>query len=187
MNPFILSWIRVCALFLCFVSASAVWGEDPTPRLSSLTHLNGSSRQIVQASTFCLQNNNTRGPFFYDRRERSPFVVPKGFSFVITDIIITPCIVDPNLTDRFLVVVDIGDGSRNFVAGYIGAITQHYHLTGGIVVPEETTVAGRNTTASSSLVDVVLLGYFVKGPGLDEGQPFPFHDDKESDHQAPAQ
>ena len=87
MDWFILLRIRVCVLFLCFVSASAVWGEDSKALLSTRTHLNGTSRQIVWLSTECLPNDNSSDSFFYDRDRRAPFTVPKGFSFVITDII----------------------------------------------------------------------------------------------------
>jgi hypothetical protein len=176
MKRSIFRWGGLVIVSLFFTAASAVWGDDF--KLTPLTHLNGISRQIIKISTACLENNNTRGPFFYDRPEsQASFVVPKGFSFVITDIIISPfCLVVPSQTGTFLVLVDIGDGTRNFTAGFVGTVTQHYHLTGGIVVPEETSVAGRNTTDSSTLAQVELLGYFVRGPGLGVGEPFPFPD-----------
>jgi hypothetical protein len=162
---------RVFSLFLCLGAVSAVWGQDDLTRRSSVTHLNVNSGQIVNLSTQCLTNDNTGGHTFTYDRQSNPFTVPKGFSFIITDIIIMPCQHLPNETDRFLVVVTIG-GGRLFSAGYLGAITKHYHLTSGLVVPEETSLEGRNTTFSSDLVDVQLLGYFVRGSGLSVGEPF---------------
>ncbi len=150
-----------------FVSASIARGDD-------LTHLNVTSRRIVNVSTYCLPNDNSGDhPFYYDRQKQQFDPVPRGWSFVITDIIITMCHAEPNQTDRFGVVVEVLDG-RAFTAGFVGALTQHYHLTGGLVVPEEKWIVGRNTTSSSSSVNVQLLGYFVRGPGLGLGVPFPF-------------
>lgn len=153
-------------------------GEDPTARLSSVTHLNGTSQQIVNLSTFCIPNttpNNINQPFFYDRGNVPFTPVPQGFSFVITDIIIDPfCFATSNSTDSFLAFVTIGNGSRRFPAGFNGAVTQHYALTGGIVVPEGTSLTADNSTFSTNAVNVRVLGYFVRGPGLGEEQPFPF-------------
>jgi hypothetical protein len=126
-------------------------------------------------STTCIPSDNIPRAFLYDRNElASPFTVPKGFSFVITDIIVVPD-VDPNPTDRFLAVVTIGV-IRTFTAGFIGAVTQHYSLTGGLVVPEEVPLNARNVLPTSTCINVQLLGYFVRGPGLDVGNPFPFQE-----------
>ncbi len=160
-------WGGLVTAVTFFVSASIACGED-------LTHLNVTSRRIVNASTYCLPNDNSGShPFYYDRQERQFDPVPKGYSLVITDIIITMCQTESNLTDGFLVIVEVLDG-RSFLAGFVEALTQHYHLTGGLVVPEEKWIVGRNTTSSSSSVNAQLLGYFVRGPGLGLGVPFPF-------------
>jgi hypothetical protein len=64
-------------------------------------------------------------------------------------------------TDSFLAVVKIGGGSRFFPAGFVGAVTQHYTLTGGLVVPEGASLTADNSTFSSHDVNVQVLGYFV--------------------------
>jgi hypothetical protein len=163
-----LGWIASLLCFVCLLPASSVWGADNVS-------LNRSSNQIVDVVTFCVPPNNNPMSFLYDRTSQSPFTVPQGFSFVITDIIITPCLHLPNTTDRFLVSVDIGVGSRNFLAGYIGASTQHYALAGGLVVPEGADLRARNLPDSADSVDVQLLGYIVNEPGLAVGAPFPFN------------
>jgi hypothetical protein len=66
-------------------------------------------------------------------------------------------------TDSFLASVTIGNGSRSFSVGFIGAVTQHYTLTGGIVVPEGTSLTADNSTFSTNAVNVRVLGYFVAG------------------------
>jgi hypothetical protein len=176
-----LVWMGLFAVVtLYLVSASRiVHGQDEAGKgdVSKLTHLNGTSRQIVQLSTLCLQNDNFPKSFLYDRQVPAPFTVPMGSSFVITDINIVPfCQVLPNPNDRFLVVVTIG-GARTFTAGFIGAVTQHYSLTGGLVIPEGASLDARNTTFSSTETDVELLGYFVRGAGLNVGEPFQFRGD----------
>jgi hypothetical protein len=158
-------------LSMCLVSPSAVWAQGQR------THLEVPSSRIINLSTFCMTNDNTSRPYFYDRASSAPFsMVPEGFSFVITDIIIDPCGLQlPKPTDKLLVVVSIGC-CRSFSSGYREAVTQHYPLTGGFVIPEGTSVAGRNTTFSTTGAEVQLLGYFVRGPGLGVGLPFPFTD-----------
>jgi hypothetical protein len=77
-------------------------------------------------------------PSFHDRRrDVGAFTVADGFSFVIMDVIIDPfCTVEPNPDGRFLVAVDIGDGSRRFVSSSVGAETKHDPCAGGLVVPD---------------------------------------------------
>ena len=162
----------ICAglvVSLLLFSASAAMGQD-----QSETHLGIRSRNIVHlVTTNCVHNDNTSATYSYDRDPRAPFAaVPKGFSFVITDIIIDPfCLTEPNDTDRFFVVVTVGQG-RTFTAGFVGAETKHYALAGGLVIPEGENVDARNLPSSSNLVDVELIGYFVRGRGLGVGQPF---------------
>jgi hypothetical protein len=151
-----------------------------------LTHLNGTSRQIVNLSTFCVANtppNNIQQPFFYDRGDVPFTKVPQGFSFVITDIIIEPCATLPRLEGTFLAFVTIGHTeSRRFAAGFTGPFPKHYALTGGLVVPEGEPLTGDNSTFSSDAVNVKVLGYFVRGLGLPEREPFPFHEVEKSDN-----
>ena len=145
----------------------------------ALTHLNVPVGQIVFLSTMCVAPTNVRRPFFYDRSESLPFAVPNGFSFVITDLILEHCSVDPETTNQqTLAILDIGHGSRFFSAGFLGAETKHYPFAGGLVVPEGTEVAGRvvggRDTAhlASTAIEFKVLGYFVQGHGLAENEPF---------------
>jgi hypothetical protein len=167
----------VFGLLLCLGVASAAWGEDHRDQLSSLTHLNGNSSQIVNLTTANCIPFDSSVTFFYDNLvppEAAFAIVPQGFSFVITDIIITPCSDLPNQTDQFVVRIGIARAGRSFTAKYLGAITQSYHLTSGLVVPEGADLLARVTSVNSSdSVIVQLLGYFVRGSGLVVGEPFP--------------
>jgi hypothetical protein len=108
------------------------------------------------------------------------FTVPMGFSFVITDIIAGQCALVANFTNSYLVDVAIGTGSRHSVAAFTGHVPQHYALTGGLVVPEFNLLYARNILSPGVIVEV--LGYFVRGPGLQEAHPFPFPEDETSVH-----
>jgi hypothetical protein len=143
-----------------------------------VTHLNVTSRQIVNLSTECISTSTPERlfqPFYYDRRATVPFpVIPQGFSFVITDINITVCPnrFFPNSTDYYFAVVNIGDGSRQFTVDFHRSFARHYSLAGGLVVPEGIALTASNAPSSSDALNVQVLGYFVRGPGLSEGEPF---------------
>ena len=162
-------------LSLCCFSAPAAWGQERPDRLTSLTHLNGTSRQIAHLATNCLGDRDIQS-FNYDIGGQPFTTVPKGFSFVITDIIVSPCALVPNFTDHYLVRVVIGGGERHFVAASTGHVPQHYALTGGLVVPEFGRLSAWNIFTSGVIVQV--LGYFVRGPGLATFHPFPFPEDE---------
>jgi hypothetical protein len=93
-------------------------------------------------------------------------------------IIVVPEAIPISSTAQYFVVVDIGGGGgrgfRSFFARFVGA-SQSYHFTSGIVVPHGAILLGRNTTFSAHPINMLqLLGYFVRGPGLDVAAPFPF-------------
>jgi hypothetical protein len=179
MNGSRLFWIRFCMSSLCCFSAPAAWGQERPDRLTSRTHLNVTSRQIVHLATNCLVDiapNDGGIQFFNYDIGGNPFRVPKGFSFVITDIIAGPCALVPNLTQQRLIRIFVGNtGSRHFVATFTGHVPQHYALSGGLVVPEFGRLTAYNIFPADAIVQV--LGYFVRGPGLQEFHPFPFPED----------
>ena len=115
---------RLLSIFLLILSASAARAQATEDQrglrqekpIGGITHLNVKSRQMVALNTDCLTNNNFAGSLFYDSRPDNPFVVPKGFSFVITDIGVDPCLIGPNSTDHFLAVLTIS-GDRIFRMG----------------------------------------------------------------------
>jgi hypothetical protein len=190
MNGSLLFWIRFCMLSLCCLSASAVWGQgrqERPDRLTSLTHLNVTSRQIVYLRTNCVHNTapeNQNQRFFYDGGNVAFTTVPQGFSFVVTDIIIDASVCSTSL-DRFFITVEFGRGGglgRRFVAAFTGEIIHHYALAGGLVVSEGGTLTASNAVFSSGGAFVQVLGYFVRGPGLQEFHPFPFPEDEKSDN-----
>ena len=130
---------------------------------------------MVELSSMTIApNNNTGNKFFYDRVASSPFQVPKGWSFVVTDIILyaSPVagpIPDPN---RFvLVFVGFTNGEeRSFQAAIRGDETKHFPLSGALVIPAGHEPTFRNTTFSNSHAEAKLLGYFVHSPGLAPGE-----------------
>jgi hypothetical protein len=47
--------------------------------------------ELVNVESFCIDNEiNNDVRFYYDRRLESPFVIPEGYSFVVTDIVAYP-------------------------------------------------------------------------------------------------
>ena len=161
-------------LFLAFISLvtlaflltlSPVFAANPAE-----THLGVRSNQVVNIHTFSLPNDNTSWPFYYDRAYPQLFEpVPQGYSFVVTDLIFQPqtSTLDPN--QQYLIVVTIGTG-RSFIARFFGS-SQHYALSGALVIPGGSSVTARNTTLSADNAEVQLIGYFVKGEGLGYGVP----------------
>lgn len=141
-----------------------------------MTHLGVSVDRIVNLVTLQLKKDNKSKPFYFDRDEQSPFYVPEGFSFVVTDIVVNPQITSFSSDQFFLVVITI-DGCRSFTIRCDGCTT-HYSLTGGLVVPEKCTsgaerLVARNTTFSTGPAEAQILGYFVEvAAGLGIGKPF---------------
>lgn len=152
-----------------------------TSRSCECNHLNVPQRKMVFLSSFTIPNDNSGGhQFFYDREASAPFSVPKGWSFIVTDIIVyaSPLagpLPDPNR--YILAVVAFTNGeARQFTASFLTDNTMHAPLTGAYVVPSGHTPTFRNTTFSTSYAEANLLGYFVQGDGLGPGEPaFPTH------------
>ena len=131
------------------------------------THLGVPVNQIVNIRTEQIANDNAGGALFRYDREGDPFVIPDDFSFVVTDILVEPT-TGINTTDPYLVVVNLG--GRLFQARFVGAQTQHYELGGAMVMPGGAVPEARNTTSSTGPCEVQILGYFIKGRGLNGGE-----------------
>jgi hypothetical protein len=133
------------------------------------THFGVPPSQVVNISTFSVPNNNAGGaPFFYDRNSNSPFTVPEGFAFVVTDIFIEPADLSP--ANDYLVVVGLDDGeSRSMSIFALEPQDRHVAFSGAMIMSSGAPTA-RNTTSSTTACDVRILGYFVKGEGLDGGE-----------------
>lgn len=140
------------------------------------THLNVQPRRMVALSSMGVAPNNELGNlFYYDRFPDAPFSVPKGWSFVVTDIIVyaTPIagpIPNPNRF-VFVVVSFTNEINRFFQAAIQGDATKHFPLSGAFVVPAGHVPQFRNTTFSNSYAQGQLLGYFVQAVGLGPGEP----------------
>lgn len=125
------------------------------------THLGVPASAIVNIETFQVTNNNSGGSgFFYDRQS-TPFTVPPGFSFVITDIFVEPTGTTVNDSKYYLVVIEFG--ARSFTAQFGGSATHHVAFQSGMVIPAGIATTARNTTFSATPVDVRMQGYFVEG------------------------
>jgi len=143
-----------------------------------MTQLDPSVETIANVVTMQLPKNNAAHPFYFDRQVTTPFAVPPGYSFVITDVIVNPEITS-FAPGQFYLVVITADGGRSITVRSDGR-TAHQALATGLVVPEPSTpspgskgLEARNTTFSAGPVEVQLLGYFVRvATGLGVGKPF---------------
>jgi hypothetical protein len=141
------------------------------------THLNVHQRKIVHLVTRPIPADNTGGHLFFYDETNTGFSVPKGWSFLVTDIFVwaSPLqgpIPNPN---RFIAAVINFDnqGDRIFEAAVLTDATGHVPLSGAYVIPAAHTPTFRNTTFSTSHAKARLLGYFVQGDGLQPGKtPF---------------
>jgi hypothetical protein len=141
----------------------------------SVTHLNVRVRDLVNLVSFCIPNDNSlNNQFYYDRQQPAPFSIPEGFSFVVTDIIVTPnCAGDVPFEASFFTLAQVEGplAVRFFLAQFSGQDVRHFTFTGGIAYPAGAVPRPRNTMSSSGPVELQLLGYFIRGTALTPGQP----------------
>jgi hypothetical protein len=154
-------------ILVCLALASGLLAPAAALAASKKTHLGVPSKQIVNLETNQVPNDNSGGALFRYDRSGAEFAIPPGYSFVVTDVLVQPAN-PPNTTDVYLVVLNFG--GRLFEASFVGSELRHYPLVGGMVINAGAVPDARNTTSSSAPVDVQLLGYFVKGEGLDGGE-----------------
>lgn len=132
------------------------------------THIGIPLKRIINLETEQLANDNTAHAFFFDRQFSSVFAMPKGCSFVITDIVVHPEVTKFSSTQFFLVVITI-DGGRSLSVRCDGR-SKHISLTSGLVIPDNNIpspgtkgLTGRNTTFSTGPVNIQVMGYFING------------------------
>jgi hypothetical protein len=128
------------------------------------THVAVPVGQILNLVSEVAPNDNSGGHGFSFDNSGPPFLVPKGFAFVATDVQIRAVsAVAP--TDHFVVFVNFDtSSSRFFQADYSGSIFYHTFQT-GFVSAAETTPTVRTSTGTAGVV-VHLQGYLVKGAAL---------------------
>lgn len=138
-----------------------------------VTHLNVRVRDLINLESFCITNDNSsNNQFYYDRV--SPFSIPEGFSFVVTDIIVYPDCdkgFPPNPSFFTLALVEDPIVDRKFTAQFSGKDVKHFSFTGGFAYPAGSIPRPRNTTFSDGRVQIQLLGYFIRGTALTPGKP----------------
>lgn len=138
------------------------------------THLNVNIGEIVSLESFCILNDNSlTNQFYYDRQASAPFVIPAGYSFVVTDIVAQPsCDVAPgDPTDFYLALVEGPQAVRKYTLQFRGDEIVQYTLNGGITYPSGFEPRPRNTTSSAGRIQIQLLGYFVEDDALAPGAP----------------
>lgn len=130
-------------------------------------------KNTINLESMCLENNNSLdNVFYYDRRDDRPFIIPLGYSFVTTDIIVYPDCANAgqNATFNTLALVEDPQVSRKFTIRLSGTDTKHYALSGGLVFSAGSTPRPRNTTFSSGRVQIQLFGNLVRGKALNSGE-----------------
>ncbi len=140
----------------------------------SITHLNVRVGELVSLESFCILNDNSSdNEFYYDRNGSSPFVIPAGYSFVVTDIIAKPAcaIVAGDPDDFYLALVEGPQSARSYTIRLRGDEVVQYTLNGGIAYPSGNEPRPRNTAFSAERIEIQLLGYFVEGDALAPGAP----------------
>lgn len=175
-----------CALmFAALVLAPGVVFSQATPedlvgvnkdrKQDDVTHLNVPVNKLVSVESFCILNDNSLTQrFYFDRQLSAPLSIPKGYSFVVTDIIVDPdCAgsVVANPAAPTLAIVEGPLAVRHFGAKFFGKDIKHYALTGGIAYSSTNVPRPRNTTFSETRVEIQLLGYFVRGAAPEPGEP----------------
>ena len=110
-------------------------------------------------------------PFHYDWFSDTTVSTPADWSFVVTDIMVTP--VNPPSTQTYVraVIMLSSDSLRQFEAIFRDNSMQRYHLTGGMVIQPNTIPKVYNDQNSDVQVQVQLLGYYVKGTPQAAGVP----------------
>src|SRR4030095_13705752 len=81
-----------------------------------ITHLNVRVGEIVNLESNCIPADNSLSHrFFYDGPGLNQFVIPQGYSFVVTDIIAHPsCAISGNPTDLYLALVEDPQAVRSY-------------------------------------------------------------------------
>jgi len=130
------------------------------------THLAVPPKWMANLETAQLPNDNTDSPFYFDREFNSPFSIVAGYSFIITDIIVNPDVINFAPGQFFLLVITI-DGGRCITIRSAGN-SVHIPLTAGLVVPGPGVrspgtkgLNARNTTFSSGAAGIQVMGYFI--------------------------
>ena len=164
---------RLVWLILLAIGSSAANSTDtPVTKVvhdPKVTHLNVRAGQIVNLDTFCITQDGNKHTLYFDRSSK-PFEIPQGYSFVVTDIIVYPafCTLDPDPNARWVFLLE-GSLGRHFQVAFRGDTTMHYGLTGGLAYGPDNLPAVRmlqGTELNSALLDVQVLGYFVKGNAM---------------------
>jgi hypothetical protein len=164
----------VSLIMLTFTSSAAI-GNDAISNVrvahdKRVTHLNVQVGEIVNLSTFCAFQDGQIYPLFYDRAEPQ-LTIPKGWSLVITDVIVTMCNFDAGQEARWDFVLQ-GTDARSFTISFRGDTTKHYQFSGGLAFSADNLPAVRSLrTTNTSGANVQVLGYFVKGNALPPGAP----------------
>lgn len=135
---------------------------------ASMTHLGVPVHRLISLESGGARTPEEEARFYVDGAAAggAPYVVPEGWSLVVTDIsVLGPLVVnDMNLPITIL----FGDnGYRRFSTHVHVRESCHHRLGAGIVVPSG---ASPRVRAPADEVSVQLLGYLVEHPGNAEGQ-----------------
>ena len=150
---------------------SEAWAATKPKAPGKKTHVGAKVEDMVSLESFCIApDNSLSNTFFYDRDSGSPFVIPPGTTFVVTDIVVDPFSCPGSLGPSTQVLALVEGGNRRFTIHFRGDEIEHYALTGGLAFPAGAELRPRNTTTSTGSIEIQLLGYFVKGNAPDPGE-----------------
>jgi hypothetical protein len=129
------------------------------------THLGVPLGQILNLSTQVVPNDNTGGHTFGYDYNGPTFVVPQGYSFVVTDIEVVPAVAGFNPSDEYRTDIYFDPAGRFLTAAFLGASYNH-SFASGFVIASGATPTVSNSAVSAYPVVVQLQGYLTKGSGL---------------------
>jgi hypothetical protein len=169
---------RLAAVLVAVLGLTGSRAALANGTFAARTHLGVPVHQVLNLSTDCLEPADAARPFFYDGNVDAPFVVPPGYSFVLTDLVLDICYGStPSNEQKTLAVLVLDGESRFFLVRFLAPATRHLSFTAGLVVPAGAVFGGRYPLAGENGAGLRLrfqvLGYLVRGNALRGGQPFP--------------
>jgi len=130
---------------------------------SGITHLGIPVEHFGNAESAWVPPGGSDYTFSYDWSSTPRFETPADWSFVVTDILVTP--VNPSTNQPYVraLILLCDDNQRQFEAIFRDNSQQRYQFTSGMVIGPDTRPRIYNDHNSDVQVQIQLLGYFIEG------------------------